>query len=143
MTDTVKSKLGHPDQYSKSGPKNVRVGCYSWKFGPPDQNIRQTKLSMAAQKLCNCVTTNPLCETYPVFAFLYPSIASRISFGGGGGGFVFLGNNVCIIICQLTSLLTKYRLDTETKGSTQFRNPGALGCSVPSAARALLRPEGF
>ena len=36
-----------------------------------------------------------------------------------------------------------YRLDTETKGSTRFRNPRALGCSVPSAARALLRARGF
>ena len=36
-----------------------------------------------------------------------------------------------------------YRLDTETKGSTQFRNPRALGCSVPSAVRALLRARGF
>ena len=36
-------------------------------------------------------------------------------------------------------MVVKYRLDTETKGSTRFRNPRALGCSVPSAARALLR----
>ena len=35
-------------------------------------------------------------------------------------------------------------LDTETKGSTRStRNPRALGCSVPSAARALLRARGF
>ena len=40
-------------------------------------------------------------------------------------------------------ICTKYRLDTETKGSTRFRNPRALGCSVPSAARALLRARGF
>ena len=32
-----------------------------------------------------------------------------------------------------------YKLDTETKGSTVFRNPRALGCSDPSAVRALLR----
>ena len=41
------------------------------------------------------------------------------------------------------SFLPQYRLDTETKGSTRFRNPRALGCSVPSAARALLRARGF
>ena len=34
----------------------------------------------------------------------------------------------------------KYRLDTETKGCTRFRNPRALGCSVPSA---LLKAQGF
>ena len=33
----------------------------------------------------------------------------------------------------------KYKLDTETKGSTVFRNPRAQGCSDPSIARALLR----
>ena len=33
---------------------------------------------------------------------------------------------------------SKYWLDTETKGSTQFRNPRAPGCSILSAARALL-----
>ena len=37
----------------------------------------------------------------------------------------------------------KYKLDTETKGSTVFRNSRALGCSDPSAARALLRARGF
>ena len=36
-----------------------------------------------------------------------------------------------------------YKLDTETKGSTVFRNPRALGCSDPSAARVLLRARGF
>ena len=36
-----------------------------------------------------------------------------------------------------------YKLDTETEGSTRFRNPRARGCSVPSAARALLRARGF
>ena len=36
-----------------------------------------------------------------------------------------------------------HRLDTETKGSMRFRNPRALGCSIPSAARALLRAQGF
>ena len=38
---------------------------------------------------------------------------------------------------------TIYKLDTETEGSTRFRNPRARGCSVPSAARALLRARGF
>ena len=38
---------------------------------------------------------------------------------------------------------SKYKLDTETKGSTVFRNSRALGCSDPSAARALLRARGF
>ena len=33
--------------------------------------------------------------------------------------------------------------DTVSKGSTVFRNPRALGCSVPSAARALRRARGF
>ena len=37
----------------------------------------------------------------------------------------------------------KYQLDTVSKGSTVFRNPRALICSVPSAARALLRARGF
>ena len=36
-------------------------------------------------------------------------------------------------------LLSNYYLDTETEGSTVFRNLKALGCSNPSAARALLR----
>ena len=40
-------------------------------------------------------------------------------------------------------LASTYTLDTETKGSTVFRNPRALGCSSPSAARALLRARGF
>ena len=35
---------------------------------------------------------------------------------------------------------TIYKLDTETEGSTRFRNPRARGCSVPSA---LLRALGF
>ena len=39
--------------------------------------------------------------------------------------------------------VNKYKLDTETKGSTVFRKPRALGCSDPSAARALLRARGF
>ena len=38
---------------------------------------------------------------------------------------------------------SKYKLDVETKGSTVFRNPWALGCSDSSAARALLRARGF
>jgi len=38
---------------------------------------------------------------------------------------------------------TKYRLDIESMGSTGFRNPRALGRSVPSVARALLRARGF
>ena len=51
MTDTVKSKLGHPDQYSKPGPnfrekKYIRVDRYSWNFGPLDQNFRRTKISV-------------------------------------------------------------------------------------------------
>ncbi len=33
----------------------------------------------------------------------------------------------------------KYRLDSETKGTTGIRNLKALGCTVPSAARALLK----
>ena len=37
----------------------------------------------------------------------------------------------------------KYRLDAETKGSTRFRIPTALSCSVPSAARTLLRAGGI
>jgi len=37
----------------------------------------------------------------------------------------------------------KYKLDTETKGSTVFRNSRAPGCSNPSVARALLRARGF
>ena len=36
-----------------------------------------------------------------------------------------------------------YRLDAETKGSTRFRIPTALSCSVPSAARTLLRAGGI
>ena len=36
-----------------------------------------------------------------------------------------------------------YRLDIESMGSTGFRNPRALGRSVPSVARALLRARGF
>ena len=36
-----------------------------------------------------------------------------------------------------------YRLDDETKGSTRFRIPTALSCSVPSAARTLLRAGGI
>ncbi len=31
------------------------------------------------------------------------------------------------------------RLDTESKGSTRFSNPKAMGCSDPCAARVLLR----
>ena len=38
---------------------------------------------------------------------------------------------------------TTYKLDTETEVSTRFRNSRARGCSVPSAARALLRARGF
>ena len=38
---------------------------------------------------------------------------------------------------------SKYKLDTETKESMVFRNPRALGCGDPSAARALLRARGF
>ena len=34
-------------------------------------------------------------------------------------------------------------IDAETKGTTQFRNPRAQGCSVPSIARVLLRAQGF
>ena len=44
---------------------------------------------------------------------------------------------------QPTILITKYRLDAETKGSTRFRIPTALSCSVPSAARTLLRAGGI
>ena len=44
---------------------------------------------------------------------------------------------------KMISNLTIYKLDTETEGSTRFRNPRARGCSVPSAARALLRARGF
>ena len=36
-----------------------------------------------------------------------------------------------------------YQLDTVSKGSTVFRNPRALGCSVPGTARALLRAREF
>ena len=36
-----------------------------------------------------------------------------------------------------------YIIDTESEGSTQFRNPRARGCSDPSGARALLRARGF
>ena len=35
---------------------------------------------------------------------------------------------------NVITLCAKYKLDTETKGSTVFRNPRALGCSDPSAA---------
>ena len=45
--------------------------------------------------------------------------------------------------CQYSVGGTTYKLDTETEGSTRFRNPRARGCSVPSAARALLRARGF
>ena len=44
---------------------------------------------------------------------------------------------------QMELSKTIYRLDAETKGSTRFRNPTALSCSVPSAARTLLRAGGF
>ena len=36
-----------------------------------------------------------------------------------------------------------FSLSKACKGSTRFRNPRALGCSVPSAARALLRAQWF
>lgn len=36
-----------------------------------------------------------------------------------------------------------YRLDTMSKESTVFRNPRAMGCSILSAARALLSAQGF
>jgi len=43
----------------------------------------------------------------------------------------------------IESVDSKYRLDIESMGSTGFRNPRALGRSVPSVARALLRARGF
>ena len=46
--------------------------------------------------------------------------------------------NVVIIINNFI-----YRLDAETKGSTRFRIPTAQSCSVPSAARTLLRAGGI
>ena len=39
--------------------------------------------------------------------------------------------------------ISKYKLESKTKGFTVFRNSRALGCSDPSAARALLRARGF
>ena len=41
------------------------------------------------------------------------------------------------------TIVTPNRLDVETKGSTRFRIPTALSCSVPSAARTLLRAGGI
>ena len=40
-------------------------------------------------------------------------------------------------------ILSIYKLDTKTKGSTRFRNPRARGGGVPREARALLRAQGF
>ena len=45
--------------------------------------------------------------------------------------------------CGLIFATYIYRLDAETKGSTRFRIPTALSCSVPSAARTLLRAGGI
>ena len=40
--------------------------------------------------------------------------------------------------------ITKYKLDAESEGTTRFRKPRALGCSVPSVARnATTGPEAF
>ena len=39
---------------------------------------------------------------------------------------------------EMTHILVRHRV----QGSTGFRTPRALGCSVPSAARALLRGRG-
>ena len=36
-----------------------------------------------------------------------------------------------------------YIIDAKTKGTTQFRNPRARGCSVLSVAKALLWARGF
>ena len=47
------------------------------------------------------------------------------------------------ILRRLENKGSIYKLDTETKESTVFRNPRALGCSDPSGARALLRARGF
>ena len=41
------------------------------------------------------------------------------------------------------NLASVYIIDAETRGTTQFRNPRAQGCGVPSVARALLRARGF
>jgi len=45
-----------------------------------------------------------------------------------------------ILECMLS---LKIRLDVESMGSTGFRNPRALGHSIPSVARVLLRAQGF
>ena len=44
-------------------------------------------------------------------------------------GYGYSGYTICSIL----------QLDTKTKGSMQFRNLKALGCSISSAARVLLR----
>ena len=51
--------------------------------------------------------------------------------------------NVVFLIMGRFYISSKYRLDTKIEGSTVFINPRALGCSVPSKVRALLRARGF
>ena len=44
---------------------------------------------------------------------------------------------------SMVPVLTIYKLDTETRGSTAFRNPRALSSALASLARYSLGPSGF
>ena len=54
-----------------------------------------------------------------------------------------LGSAYCVSGAINASSVAAIKLDDETKGSTQFRIPTALSCSVSSAARTLLRARGI
>ena len=56
--------------------------------------------------------------------------------------FFFFLHDVCIAAQPIEDQASKYKLGYVKRGSTAFKVPKD-GCGVPSAARALLGPEGL